>query len=130
LKRRLKKYTSNPQTSPTTSHPTQPTTRLEKRNPELTSSQCVDRINSQMPLLSKVKISHIVVDNDGGINDLSSKVHTCVSQVVKGNAFEKGLDKAKILWVAMLICNDDGIGAFGVKMAALAYFTGMAVARR
>lgn len=83
-----------------------------------------------MPLLSKVKMSHICVNNDGGINDLQSKVRSCVSRVVKGNAFEKGLDKAKILWVAMLICNDDGIGAFGVKMAMLAYFTGMAVARR
>jgi hypothetical protein len=82
-----------------------------------------------MPLSSKASLSHVIVDNSHGLPELTKGVQTCYERLVRGNAFEAGLDFAKILWPAMAVGNDDGAGAFVGKILAAAYFVGMAGAR-
>ena len=38
--------------------------RLKKRNPELTTAQCEQRLEAQMPLEEKKKMATIVIEND------------------------------------------------------------------
>jgi dephospho-CoA kinase len=57
--------------------------RLMKRNTDLTEQQCRDRIASQMSLERKKKMAHIVIENDGGEDELRDKVASVRADVAK-----------------------------------------------
>lgn len=54
--------------------------RLLSRNKELTKDQALDRINSQMQLAEKVKLSDYVIFNDGGLDELKTNLDNFVKQ--------------------------------------------------
>ena len=48
--------------------------RLMTRNTDLTEEQCQNRIDSQMPVLDKVKMADVVIWNDGDMDELKAEV--------------------------------------------------------
>lgn len=54
--------------------------RLLERNKELSETQATDRINSQMQLAEKIKLSDYSIANDGNLEDLNRKLDEFVHQ--------------------------------------------------
>ena len=53
--------------------------RLMERN-DLSEKESTDRIQSQMPLSEKVKISHAVIDNNGSITKTEQQLNQVLSE--------------------------------------------------
>ena len=54
--------------------PEQQLQRLQKRNADLSLTQCKERISSQLPLDVKQRRAHVVLSNEGSLADLASEV--------------------------------------------------------
>jgi dephospho-CoA kinase len=70
--------------------------RLQKRNPELSEQDCLDRIRSQMPLEEKVKLADIVIWNNGDMEQLAEQVER-VRRDVMGRIFGVGMSLLQML---------------------------------
>ena len=55
--------------------------RLRKRNPDLSETQCRQRIASQIPIEQKVSHADIVIWNNGTYDDLSASIHQAMNDV-------------------------------------------------
>ena len=55
--------------------------RLRKRNPDLTETQCRQRIASQIPIEQKASRADIVIWNNGTYDDLVGSVHQSVNEL-------------------------------------------------
>jgi dephospho-CoA kinase len=55
--------------------------RLRKRNPDLTETQCRQRIASQMPIDQKASRADIVIWNDGSYDDLSMSIQGAINEL-------------------------------------------------
>eukprot|EP00520_Triparma_pacifica_P004602 CAMPEP_0118639542 /NCGR_PEP_ID=MMETSP0785-20121206/4277_1 /TAXON_ID=91992 /ORGANISM="Bolidomonas pacifica, Strain CCMP 1866" /LENGTH=267 /DNA_ID=CAMNT_0006530873 /DNA_START=405 /DNA_END=1208 /DNA_ORIENTATION=+ len=95
--------------------------RLVKRNPELTSEQCRDRINSQMSLDYKVSRATVVINNDGSEEDLMVEIRRVYGVLKRNNAFEICTGYLAAVVGVALVGNDDGEMAFVGKMALAGY---------
>lgn len=56
--------------------------RLEKRNNDLTSQQCKERIASQLSIEKKVKMANLVIYNNGSMDELEEQVEKVREQVM------------------------------------------------
>lgn len=68
--------------------------RLRKRNPDLTIQQCKDRIASQISINKKVRMSDLVICNDGNMDDLVAEVNRVRKEVInRVKAWSIGIDQ-------------------------------------
>jgi dephospho-CoA kinase len=70
--------------------------RLRKRNPELSKEECQLRIDSQLPLEKKQRMADIVIDNTGGLEDLSEQVEE-VRKDLMGRLYGIGMSLLQML---------------------------------
>ncbi|CAJ1964259.1 unnamed protein product [Cylindrotheca closterium] len=70
--------------------------RLQLRNPELSPKECEDRINSQLNLDLKMKLSDIVIDNSGSLDELKDKVEDVRRDIMR-RLFGIGLSLLQVL---------------------------------
>ena len=70
--------------------------RLQKRNTDLTTQQCKDRIASQMPIKEKVKMANLVIKNNGSMEELEDEVER-VREEVMHRVYGVGLSLLQLL---------------------------------
>lgn len=72
--------------------------RLIKRNPELSPEQCQDRIKSQMPIDEKIRLSELVVMNDGSLEELHERVKQ-VRDEIMNRVYGVGLSLLQLIMI-------------------------------
>lgn len=70
--------------------------RLRKRNPELSESECRDRIQSQLPLDQKIHMADLVIWNNGDVEALALQVEA-VRRDVMGRVYGVGMSLLQML---------------------------------
>jgi len=85
------------------SDPSLQLSRLSKRNPDLTPLQCEERIASQMPLALKVKMSDMVLRNDGDLEDLQAQVDIARQEVLNRVKARDLTLSRMVLWNALIV---------------------------
>jgi len=70
--------------------------RLQERNPELSAKDCQDRIKSQLNLEVKKKMSDIVIDNSGSLEELKEKAEAARRDVM-GRLHGIGISLSQVL---------------------------------
>lgn len=71
--------------------------RLLERNKELTRDQAINRINAQMKMVDKVKLSDYVIENDGTLDDLKTSLDIFVKQRLPAHISNKDNDKFRFM---------------------------------
>lgn len=85
------------------SDPSLQLSRLSKRNLDLTPLQCEERIASQMPLALKVKMSDMVLRNDGDLEDLQAQVDIARQEVLNRVKARDLTLSRMVLWNALIV---------------------------
>mmetsp|Transcript_29881 Transcript_29881/g.71803 ORF Transcript_29881/g.71803 Transcript_29881/m.71803 type:complete len:412 (-) Transcript_29881:447-1682(-) len=70
--------------------------RLKIRNPDLSAKECEDRISSQLNLELKMKLSDIVIDNSGSLDELKDKVEAARRDIM-GRLYGIGMSLLQVL---------------------------------
>ena len=94
--------------------------RLQRRNPELSKSQCDDRIKSQMPLEEKRRLADVVISNDGSYVDLEASVASCCHKL-SGNVFDELFILTNVIGTAASLAHDDHVAVFIAKIVFMVY---------
>ena len=73
--------------------------RLMERNKDLTKQQCLQRINSQIPVTEKVKMADIVIWNNGSFDELRLRVENARQEIIHRSRAFFGITLPRFIFV-------------------------------